>query len=252
MNWLRRKINMLLFREESLESDEDFERKLKKTEGLDQNRFQRAIETVETILLEANDQRQVAAIYDMVIWNLGKSVATDGSIGLFTGAYVIDNSRISYGFFTGMPEADLGMTTIDLTKCNVYTGCWSFDRIVASFDSTFANGYKQPSDSNGVYYPELRLAIMLNGRHHSSWATYLETGRVKLRAISLRPFFEIAHTDGAFFYFKNEYGEEEKLRTADYRMAVLFQLAKERSKIDLPNTRDAFHQKAVDDLSPSQ
>lgn len=49
MNWLRRKINMLLFREESLESDEDFERKLKKTEGLDQNRFQRAIETVETI-----------------------------------------------------------------------------------------------------------------------------------------------------------------------------------------------------------
>lgn len=68
MNWLRRKINMLLFREESLESDEDFERKLKKTEGLDQNRFQRAIETVETILLEANDQRQVAAIYDMVIW----------------------------------------------------------------------------------------------------------------------------------------------------------------------------------------
>lgn len=145
MNWLRRKINMLLFWEESLESDEDFERKLKKTEGLDQNRFQRAIETVETILLEANDQRQVAAIYDMVIWNLGKSVATDGSIGLFTGAYVIDNSRISYGFFTGMPAADLGMTTIDLTKCNVYTGCWSFDRIVASFDSTLRMAINSPA-----------------------------------------------------------------------------------------------------------
>lgn len=212
---------------------------------VDIQEYNKALSTVHSLLMDGTDF-QKAAVYDLAIWSIGRAVAADGCSNLMLGRRVINNHDLSFHrLFPILSEAKGEVEVIDIAKCNAYTGCWHYDRIAHTVDSIFKNGYRQAPASKGIYYPELRMAIMLEGRHHTSWATYLNDCKVNLQVIKLTPYFDIVKTDGAFYYYKNSYGEDQKIRLADFRMAVLFQLAKERSMIDLPNTADAYQNRKL-------
>ncbi len=244
MRWFHRLINKHLRKRERNLSPEELDTILSHTIDLDQVWFDDAISAVHALTLDAKNKMEAAAVYDLVIWAIGRSVAADGCSALMLGRRVPDNWDISYDkSFPIMKEAKAGQRMIDLSKCNAYTGCWHYDRIASTVASVLKNGYFQYSNSNGVYYPEIRFAIMMNGRHHTTWAVYLGECNVNLDVISLTPYFDIVSTDGAFYHFENSYHEPQHIRVQDYRMAVLFQLAKERSKLDVPDTAGTYAQR---------
>lgn len=230
-------------------SNEERAEILHKTVELDRSQFQRSMDSIHGLLLGAKTDMETAAIYDLAIWAIGRDVAADGCSNLMLGKYVQENRDISYNVFPVIPEAKGDVQLVDLAKCNAYTGCWSYDRIPSSIASLFESGYRQPSDSNGVYYPELGFAVMYNGRHHTSWATFLNDCTVKLDTIHLTPYFDIVNTDGAFYIFSDKYSKLQHIRVREPRMAILFQLAKERGALDLPHTADTYAQQRQKDGS---
>ncbi len=237
--WIYRR---LLQQENQHPSNKELGKILHQTEDTDRERFNRSISAVHTLLLGTDSDLEKAAVYDFAIWAIGRSVAADSCSSLVLGKYVQENCNIAYdSVFPTLPEASCGTQLIDLAKCNAYTGCWSY-RMPAGITSLFKSGYHQPKDSNGVYYPELRFAVMYSGRHHTSWATFLNSCHVELEVVRLTPYFDIVTTDGAFYEYINEYSEPKHIRGIDYRMAVLFQLARERGKLDMPHTADAYAQ----------
>ncbi len=240
MKWFSRLVNQCILKREKQAADERKALVLDQTEDLDKARFDRAVSSVNALAMGAENRMQIAAVYDLAIWAIGRSVAADGCSAIMLGKYVADNHDISYETFPFLKEARLGKSVIDLSKCNAYTGCWSYDRVASTVASLFEFGYVQPSSSNGIYYPEIRLAVMLNGRHHTTWGTYLRDCNVNLDVISLAPYFDLVRTDGAFYDFENQCHEPQHIRVQDYRMAVLFQLAKIRRELDIPNTEDAY------------
>ena len=244
MNWFSKRFQVHLLENESAElSNEKRQKILRQTIELDRSRFQRAISSVHAMLSEIDTDWKNAAVYDLAIWSIGRSVAADGCSDLMLGKYVQENKDIAYFEFPDLPAAHGSQQAVDLAKCNAYTGCWSYERIPSSIASLFKNGYQQPKNSNGVYYPELRLAVMYNGRHHTSWATFLDDCTVMLDTVHLTPYFDVISTDGAFYEYVDKDGFPQHLRVRDYRMAVLFQLAKECSILDPPHTADAYAQR---------
>lgn len=241
MKWFRERLCAKIIKGERQElSNEERTEILRKTVELDRCRFQRAMSSVHSLFLGAITDMEKAAIYDFAIWAIGRDVAADGCSNLMLGKNVQENRDISYAVFPDIPEARGGSQVVDLAKCNAYTGCWNPNRILTSVGSLFESGYHQPSDSNGVYYPELRFAIMYNGRHHTSLATFLNDCKVNLEVIQLTPYFNAVNTDGAFYDYLNEYNEPQHIRIGEYRMAVLFQLAKERARIEQTHIGDLF------------
>lgn len=76
----------------------------------------------------------------------------------------------------------------------------------------------------GVYYEELGLIHITNGFHHAAAAFFEKTGEVELEVIRLSDYFDSLTTDGAFWICS-----EGKTRCEDYRLAVLYELARRRS-----------------------
>lgn len=96
-------------------------------------------------------------------------------------------------------------------------------------------------DSNyhdGVYWPELDLAVMCNGIHHSSIA--LSRGEVvymKAQVVPLAPWFDVLESDG----LKWKMHGIEIADVLDFRFALLFELAK--------RARDALMQAQLPDMA---
>lgn len=79
---------------------------------------------------------------------------------------------------------------------------------------------------DGIYWPELNMAVMQNGIHHSSIG--LARGEIVTmiaEVVPLTPWFDRLETDGVLWTIRGERGSWTK-PVLDFRFALLFELAK--------------------------
>lgn len=119
---------------------------------------------------------------------------------------------------------------ISLKDYNVIARPWDIRKMAGAARSVFQNGFQQKLDSiNGILYPELKLAVIENGRHHTAAAWLKGTASADLTVMPLLSFFDQLTTDGAYWEFPGK----GKLRGGEYRIAVLYELARRKWKLCL-------------------
>lgn len=87
-------------------------------------------------------------------------------------------------------------------------------------------GFQSDMDNySGSYFPEMGLIVVENGLHHSAAAAqHRLEGEYKLQIFPLSALVEVAYTDGAYWYHKQD--PEHTCPVSDVRTAILFELAK--------------------------
>ena len=121
-------------------------------------------------------------------------------------------------------------------------------------------GFRQSKgDYRGFFYEELKLIVITNGLHHSSIASLMGAGSAKVMFVRLADYFDKLTTDGAHWYFNDEI---QKLvdDVGDYRIAVLYELAKRKHQLckdaefQLPHDAPIPHEvnELYDDLLAAQ
>ncbi len=126
-------------------------------------------------------------------------------------------------------EAYVGAENFSLSGINVVSDTYACDKLVGAIHHIKTAGFRQINNYTGTYYPEINLAVIENGRHHLSVAMVHDTGSAQLQICSLRKAFGYVTTDGAFWY--TEGGQRQPV--LDYRLAVLFELARLRESLIL-------------------
>lgn len=198
--------------------------------------FRSIIEMVESLLWGLENPIQKAAIFDYAIWSLGQQIAADGHGIFVAGGITTDSTYYDVKRnFPNIKDAHQGKQFFDISRLPTYTGPWERGRFPEGLLSLLRNGYKHTEASNnGVYYKELGFAVMLEGRHHTSWSVYLGSCIEELDVITLEPYFPIVQIDGANFIYTNRDGIEVHNQTNDYRFAAMYRLAQMRWELGCP------------------
>lgn len=141
---------------------------------------------------------------------------------------------------------------VPLKDYNVIARPWDIRKMAGASRSVFQDGFQQKLDSfNGTLYPELKLVVMENGRHHTAAALLKGTASADLTVVPLTSFFDQLTTDGAYWRFPGK----EKLRVGEYRIAVLYELARKKQELCPENSfpeppHKAFTEKQKQNLIP--
>lgn len=215
------------------------------------NDYNAIIRAVQSLLLGEKNYVERCAIYDFAIWTLGNQIVADGFRHFISDQEVTENRN--YDIQTLLPEKEstqMGQKEIDLARVPTYTGLWSIDRFSRGIRSILAVGFRHELAHNvGIYYPELNFAVMLSGRHHTSWAVFLGSGVQPMNVISLEPYFSQVQTDGNYFTYSDDFGNQIQRYVEDYRFAAMFRLAQMKHTEGLSrNFRQEYeaHEKSLD------
>lgn len=102
---------------------------------------------------------------------------------------------------------------------------WEPSRLVEAAVDVAADGLRiEKGNYNGVYYPEISLIRMVDGRHHSAAALPPESGVVIADVFSLVDAFPTVSTDGVFWY-KNGH---PLFCARDVRFSLIYELARKQ------------------------
>lgn len=183
--------------------------------------------TIDNFLLGTSYMTERAAIYDFVIWTLGQEIAADGYRLFVSGKDVPDNHKYDLlSFFPAQDGIKQEIREFDISKIPTYTGLWSMDRFSKSISSVLTRGYRhEMSNHKGIFYKELNFAVMLEGRHHTSWGVFTGECLIPLQIISLEPYFPRVTTDGSCFCYSDDDGQWVMRKEIDYRLAAMYRLA---------------------------
>lgn len=194
------------------------------TENTDQGSFKNTLHIVESTMdLEKSVTAQVA-ILDFAIDAIGRELEAETTARILhlRGELPDEYFKIPFDFPFEVTKR------VNLKEYNVITRPWRIQKLAGAISSVFLYGFRQEMNLyDGTLYPELKLAIIGNGRHHTTAARMKGTASADLTVISLQPVFDQLSTDGAYWYFPNR----AKSRVDEYRIAVLYELA--RKKYDL-------------------
>lgn len=128
-------------------------------------------------------------------------------------------------------SGELQIKTISLKDDYVITCPWNIDRIKDNILNITKNGFKYFSNNHySYYYSELDLCIVYNGYHSIASGIYNKNGNILAKVISIKPLFQHIKTDGAYFY--NVYTDERLYWIEDFRIAVLFEIAKMKYNLE--------------------
>lgn len=190
-------------------------------------RFARIIRTVELLCLEDLTVMQREMVYDFALWTLGQQIAADGYASFISGTTVCENRDYDFlNLVPGLPEGKAEKAAIDLSKIPTYTAPWEYSRFPSGISSLMAHGFRQDLARNeGIYYPELRFAVMLSGRHHTAWGVFLGSCIQDVSIRSLTAFFPCVTTDGECFEYRDPSGACRTGKVPDYRFAAMYRIA---------------------------
>lgn len=196
-------------------------------------RFHDTLSTVETMLRDAPLDAEKAEILSFAIDVLGKEFAYSVSAGFIQKG----ENRLQNRLFIPIPEdSPAEVSCFSLKDKAVVSPVYSLAKYRRAIVDVRTQGFFYVNDYWGQYYPELNLVIASNGLHHLSAAAVQNDGIAKLEIHPLEKAFSILHTDGAYWY----QGETAVSRVCDYRLAVLYELARRRSALELPNRFKRF------------
>lgn len=227
MRWFRRK-----------ETDKPSGRTVPEQEENNQRRaaFNDVIRTVDSLLLGISSITERAAIYDFVIWTLGQQIAAHGNMLFVSGKDTPENREYDLStLFPGINVSSEGVQEFDLAKIPTYTGPWELNRFPNAIQSIFTHGFRhEMAHNNGIFYKELNFAVMLNGRHHTSWGVFTGECVQPMEVISLEPYFPYVTTDGAYLDYTDEDGHRVRHKLIDYRLAAMYRLAQMKWEAGYP------------------
>ena len=115
-------------------------------------------------------------------------------------------------------------------KC-VITFPWERKRMSDNIINIVKNGFKNyPINHDVYYYKDLNIWQVLNGNHSIATGIYTQKGTVLAKVIDMKPLFENIETDGEYFY--NIYNGVRIREVQDFRVAVIFEIAKMKDKLE--------------------
>lgn len=127
-----------------------------------------------------------------------------------------------------------------LVGVNVISEPWEMDKFSKAIARVKLTDFHQEyGHYTGEYYKEINLAVITNGKHHLSAAFEKGAGSAKLQVYSLKDAFPQLKTDGAYWYSD----VFSPYRVCDYRVAVLYELARIKHDLMLPENVDKLIEK---------
>lgn len=121
---------------------------------------------------------------------------------------------------------------VSLNDENLICIPWNSERMIKSVNDITNRGFDNKCDRlNGaaVYYTEIELCYRYNGIHHVAAAAMIGSGEITTKTYDITPLFDIMsiNDNGEFV----SVGEPCKAYGTDYRVAILYHLARERWRI---------------------
>lgn len=108
---------------------------------------------------------------------------------------------------------------------------WNNERLFYATQNIANCNFKTHLDYNtSRYYTELNLCYRENGNHHAAAAMMIGTGNIKAQVYDTKQIFPYVDVDemGNFITIY----DKQKMGKADYRIALLYKLAKEKYKME--------------------
>ena len=119
---------------------------------------------------------------------------------------------------------------VDFSKICTFSIPWNHCRVPRNL--AYLKGKKFLYDKTNhyaIYYPEINICHVYNGRHSASIGISNNKGKIKAEQFNIKPLFGNVHTDGYRWYCSHSGFRLERIR--DFRFGLLFELAKMKSKI---------------------
>lgn len=194
-----------------------------------QKRFENIIRTVNRELEFVETDIQKGMFIDYVIKIVGEELAWNVASRLIYYAKTPENATYT---IPAPMDAYVGKENLSLSALNVVIDTYDFDKLKGAIPSVNMRGFRQEMNNyTGTLYPEIKLAVIENGRHHLAVAVTQNAGSAKLQICSLEKLFPTLRTDGAYWYSSNSAPDE----VYDYRIAVLYELARMKHELHIPN-----------------
>lgn len=176
---------------------------------------------------EAARKENEREVYDFAIKAIGIELAVSPTVKYLLHGMETNMDIIPYV----KPYKD---DTVDMAGKVVLSFPWNRCKLNGSICDVNQKGFiKYPQNCKGVYYEELGLVHITNGFHHAAVAFIENTGEADLEIISLHNYFDTLTTDGAYWMCHGE-----RTRCDDYRLAVLYELARQRNENTLDSRSD--------------
>jgi hypothetical protein len=140
-----------------------------------------------------------------------------------------DENGNKHELISGEPQ----MRLVSLKDDYVITFPWNVDRIKDNILNITKNGFRYFSNNHfAYYYSEVDLCIVCNGNHSIASGIYNKDGTIQVKVVDIAPLFQHVSTDGAYFF--NRHTNEIVWGLQDFRIAILFEIAKMKYNIIEP------------------
>ncbi len=122
------------------------------------------------------------------------------------------------------------MVKVDLSKDCVLVLSWNRERLKKSIKNIFKNDFEYHSSNHlANYFSHIDVCYVDNGTHSISSGIGHKKGFIEAVYCDTSKFFEHLHTDGVYWY--NSHNNNKISDLFDFRIGILYEIAKIRSKI---------------------
>lgn len=109
---------------------------------------------------------------------------------------------------------------------------WNAKRMICAVNDITNHGFSNQLDylnGEAIYYTEMDLCYRFNGTHHAAAGTMISSGEIIAKTYDVSVLFDVVdiNDNGEFVSI----GEPSKAYQTDYRIALLYYLARERWKM---------------------
>ena len=119
---------------------------------------------------------------------------------------------------------------VDLGKNNVIVLPWNRDRMVDAIKNVFRNKFRYISNNHmAMYFTEMDLCYVYNGIHSITAGVILKNGVIEAKEIDISQTFKHIRADEKNWY--NSHTGEVLLEMCDFRLGVMYEIAKIRHKL---------------------
>lgn len=168
-------------------------------------------------------------VFDFAIRAIGRELDTENTALFLRNG--ISDSADGLDYYIPTTTALYHHKGVSLSKYNVISRPWDSRRFVSAIITEFLRGHRSGWNySDGILYQELGLVVVSNGRHHLTIAKFNGDATADLDIHSLQDSFPILHTDGASWFYEED-GIPRNIPCRDYRLALLYELARKRWEI---------------------
>lgn len=190
--------------------------------------FYNALHAVEEVL-SFNQDKDISlqiGVYDFCIKAFAREIAASSATQIFKPQHFPYSKDFQIPFTECYTEENIKFEGHNIAAC-----VWDPARLLGSVKTVLQSGFRQTYGYyTGLYYEELNLIVITNGLHHTSIASLLDTGSAKVGRIRLADYFGVLKTDGERWY-RGEGAERQVSQVGDYRIAVLYELARRRGEL---------------------